>query len=453
MPEQVDLKEAISLDPEAAIRYFRQKGYTISWNWQETLQEANARAFTVAKMANLELLKTVNEKLDTVISEGKTERWFAKELTPLLQQAGWWGRPLSVGPEGQAQRIQLGSPQRLQLIFRQNVQTAYNAGRWEQMLQNRKSQPLWQYVAVLDQRTRPSHAALNGQVFRWDDPIWSTHYPPNGWNCRCRVRAMSERALKRRGLEVSSSEGRRQTRIDDAGRDYRTGEITRVEVTGVRTVGPDGKPTTFWTDPGFSYNAGAARYQPELDRYPEDIARSYVQGVVTGPEFERWTRIWRRVVEADTAGATTTAARRDAVRRITRSPSETRKAMDAAGLENVPAPAGMEHPVAVLRKSDMEALGTESQSVLMSTTTLVEHLAAHPEIGVDDYAKLPRLVEQGEVYEDGGSRILLLAIDGVTYRAAIKTDADRRRNYLLSLFRTTESQADKQVRGRYARIR
>ena len=191
MPEQVDLKEAISLDPEAAIRYFRQKGYTISWNWQETLQEANARAFTVAKMANLELLKTVNEKLDTVISEGKTERWFAKELTPLLQQAGWWGRPLSVGPEGQAQRIQLGSPQRLQLIFRQNVQTAYNAGRWEQMLQNRKSQPLWQYVAVLDQRTRPSHAALNGQVFRWDDPIWSTHYPPNGWNCRCRVRAMS----------------------------------------------------------------------------------------------------------------------------------------------------------------------------------------------------------------------------------------------------------------------
>ncbi len=45
----------------------------------------------------------------------------------------------------------------------------------------------WQYQTVGDGRVRAEHAALDGATFRFNDEIWNTIYPPNGWNCRCIV--------------------------------------------------------------------------------------------------------------------------------------------------------------------------------------------------------------------------------------------------------------------------
>ena len=59
---------------------------------------------------------------------------------------------------------------------------------------------------------------------------------------------------------------------------------------------------------------------------------------------------------------------------------------------------GMEYPVAVLREADRGVLQTDSQSVLLSTGSLTEHLAAHPEIGLSDYQKLQALIDRSEIY-------------------------------------------------------
>ncbi|MGE0388454.1 MAG: phage minor head protein, partial [Gammaproteobacteria bacterium] len=63
-----------------------------------------------------------------------------------------------------------------------------------------KTRPYWRYHHSESVRfPRPEHQAWNGLVLRHDDPWWQAHFPPNGWGCKCRVYAESERTLKRSG--------------------------------------------------------------------------------------------------------------------------------------------------------------------------------------------------------------------------------------------------------------
>jgi SPP1 gp7 family putative phage head morphogenesis protein len=180
---ETDLRAVFQLEPKAAIAYLKSKGYKLGWNWQETLDEANGRAFTVAKVARLDVLQDLHEGLSDVLKQGLTGRDFEKHLTPILQAKGWWGKQVIVDSKGNAEVAQLGSPSRLRTIYQTNTQSAYNAGREQSMREAADSHPFWQYVAVLDGRTRPSHRAMNGRVFPADDPLWQTAYPPNGFNC------------------------------------------------------------------------------------------------------------------------------------------------------------------------------------------------------------------------------------------------------------------------------
>lgn len=43
----------------------------------------------------------------------------------------------------------------------------------------------------------------NGKVFRADDPIWQKIYPPNGYNCRCKVIALDYEQVAREGYNIS----------------------------------------------------------------------------------------------------------------------------------------------------------------------------------------------------------------------------------------------------------
>ncbi|MBF0192096.1 MAG: minor capsid protein [Magnetococcales bacterium] len=201
------LSALIGLSPEEAIQGFKAKGNRITWDWREMAGLEHARNFTVAKATTLDLLADLRRAVSRALAEGRTEQMFAKDLIPILKAKGWWGEQELESPDGGMQRVQLGSPRRLETIFRTNLQTAYMAGRYQRMMENVEDRPFWQYVAVMDGRTRPSHAALHGRVFRHDDPIWKHIHPPNGFRCRCRVRALSNHALKRRGLAVESSGG------------------------------------------------------------------------------------------------------------------------------------------------------------------------------------------------------------------------------------------------------
>jgi len=80
-------------------------------------------------------------------------------------------------------------PYHAENVFRTNVMGAYNQGRRSAFEDPSVAAefPAWQYSAILDERTRATHAAMDGKVYRADDPIWAEWYPPNGYQCRCFV--------------------------------------------------------------------------------------------------------------------------------------------------------------------------------------------------------------------------------------------------------------------------
>ena len=229
----MDIKFYVNKSPEEIVKDFERKGYKFSFDWQEVWQEAHAKAFTVAKAMKLDILADIRAEVENAIKNGLTFREFQENLEPVLRKKGWWGKAKAkdvpgVNPdelEDPEKEVLLGSPYRLRNIYRTNLAVAYSAGNYKQMTANAKRRPYWKYVAVMDANTRPSHAKLNGKVFRYDDPFWNTHFPPNDWGCRCSVEDLSEANLKEEGLKpVKDSSALRKAVKPGKGWNYNPGK-------------------------------------------------------------------------------------------------------------------------------------------------------------------------------------------------------------------------------------
>lgn len=389
----IDVANLFGREPEQVVEYFRQKGFTFSWRWQDTLEAAHARAFTVAKAMRLDILQDIWDSLDRAIREGRTFEQFQRELMPTLQTKGWWGKVMVGDGAGGAQTVQLGSPRRLRTIYDVNLQTANQAGRFKSQWEDRENRPYWMYVAVLDSRTRPLHRALNGKVFRADDPFWLYFYPPNGWRCRCRVRALSAAELAELGLTVESSEGRLS--FEDVLLDAKTGET--IEVAVYKGADAAGKPFTVSPDAAWNYNPGRAAWQPDLDRYDYQVAVKWIEGGLTGPDYQQF-------FEQKTAG---------------------------------------NFPVAVLDNQFQATIGAKSQTVYLSEQTLAKNLVQHPDLSIADYQQLPQIVAAAQlVVQDGDQSVVFVKRAGKIYHAAIKATRSGESLFLTS-FRFT-SEADMQ---------
>ena len=119
------------------------------------------------------------------------------------------------------------------------------AGRWQQLQANKARRPFLQYRTAGDARVRPMHRMWNGLIFHIDDAFWQTHYPPNGWGCRCTVRAYSQADLNDENLQVSEHFQVKTREVVT-----RDGEITDRVPVGI--------------DPGWDHNVGQSWIAPEL---------------------------------------------------------------------------------------------------------------------------------------------------------------------------------------------
>jgi SPP1 gp7 family putative phage head morphogenesis protein len=231
-----------ALPPEEAIAYFKAKGHNLaeSWDWRDIWQQQHATAFTVAKSAGFDVLKDIQTAVDDALAQGLTLKQFSAQLTSILQQKGWWGKKGLPDPlTGEVREVQLGSPRRLRIIYDTNMRMSQAAGEWARIQRTKATAPYLMYVAILDGRTRPEHRKWNGTILPVDHPWWKTHFPPNGWHCRCWVIQLSAHDLEALGLQVSPDPEEDLVMYTND----RTGE-TQMITRGI--------------DPGFAYNPGEA---------------------------------------------------------------------------------------------------------------------------------------------------------------------------------------------------
>lgn len=257
-----DLAALFRLRPDRAADYLLAKGLKLTGPYWELDGPLHSQVFTVANLAKLDVLADIKGALQEAIDSGQTEKWFKDQLVETLQKKGWWGPTVRVDPDTlEARMVKQGSLRRLQTIYRTNLQSAYMAGRHRQALEQIDRAPWAQYLAVMDHRTRPAHAALNGKVFRLDSAAWGVVSPPNGYNCRCRARYFSDGELSERGLTPAADvhlmerqpPGKRPA-------DPLTGETpARWVQRGVSVADPtrEGGRAVLWADPGWDHIPGS----------------------------------------------------------------------------------------------------------------------------------------------------------------------------------------------------
>lgn len=158
--------------PEEAIRYFRSLVPMPKAEWLKLKAKAREQAFTVAGVAQLDVVAEVWASLTEAMASGTDFKAWAEQSSERLV-AQWGG---SVQDPGW----------RLQTIFRTNLQRAYSAGRLEQATDPdvAEDRPYWMFDATLDTRTTGICKKLHGTILPADDPFWSKHTPPCHFNCR-----------------------------------------------------------------------------------------------------------------------------------------------------------------------------------------------------------------------------------------------------------------------------
>jgi SPP1 gp7 family putative phage head morphogenesis protein len=210
---------AYNLPNGEAISLLDRKLPRATWSWQEVSGRASHTAFGIAKLTQLDLATDIQLSLAEAMREGTPFGEWKKMVIPELKGRGWWGKQDILNPAtGRIENVLTGSPWRLETIYRTNLASAYQGARMneQQALQFRR--PYWQYIAVGDHRTRPSHMNLHGKILPANAPQWNSIYPPNGFNCRCRVRTLSQAQFDAmKGKTVAESRRDALIKIPDKG--------------------------------------------------------------------------------------------------------------------------------------------------------------------------------------------------------------------------------------------
>ena len=375
--------------PAAVVNWFKRKKLKPSFSWVDVWQHEHQTVFTVAKATQLDLLGDIHDAVKTALENGQTLQQFKKQLTPILQKKGWWGRQEVTDPKtGEVIEAQLGSPRRLKIIYDTNLRTARAAGQWDRIQKAKRSHPYLLYTLGPSLEHRPQHAKWNRLLLPVDDLFWDTHYPQNGWGCKCRVRQVSEREYQR----LKGTSGTKAPKIKtNEWTNKRTGEIVGV---------PDG------IDPGWAYNPGKDRLTAQLKHFTDKLA---------GADYEQAKAATQSFVES------------------------------SAFADWYKKPKGS-FPVGVVPKGDRVRIGAKPRTLIMSDETALKQKRVHGELKVSEYRQVQQTIDQGDIIADG-KKHLIYVLESAGYVSVVKASRTGNELFLQSFRRLSSNAArrDKEI--------
>jgi SPP1 gp7 family putative phage head morphogenesis protein len=257
MADKVQARE-FGVQFREAIDYLKGKLPEVSLKSDDLAGPVHAKVFTVAGATSVDLVRDMHSAVTDAVAQGRTLSQFRKDFDRIVQEHGWTYK----GKRGWRSGV----------IFNTNMRSAHMAGRWQQLVANKARRPYLQYRTAGDSRVRPQHRMWDGLIYPFDDAFWQTHYPPNGWGCRCTIRAYGEADLKDGNLAVSKPFDMQTREVIT-----RDGEIKDKVPLGI--------------DPGWDHNVGQSWISPEvalgqkLARLPRQLQGVMVDKTIS-PAFQ-----------------------------------------------------------------------------------------------------------------------------------------------------------------------
>lgn len=388
--------------PPEVLNYFGDKGLRPAFSWQDVWGEEHAYAFTVAKATELELLTAYKRTIGEALAKGQGFETWRTGMMAELHRLGWAGPRTVTDPTGKwgPAEVDFTDPRRLRTTFWSNMNAARSAGQWERAQRTKAALPFALYVRTASSDPRKEHLGWIGTILPIDHAWWRTHWPPNGWGCKCSVRMITGRERDRLLAAEPKPGGIVYNEVppDDGPprvfTNQRTGEISEV---------PAG------IDPGWQTNPGLAR------------ARTLV------------TRLNERLAEAGEDDA------RAAIAAIAASPMP--RVM--AGL-----PEKVFLPVAVAPPTLAAELGGTARIVEVSSDTMRAKIATHGgrrAITPEAFARVQEVLDGGVMVDEGRPgrerhRSIFADLDDGLWQAVVKS-ADRGRHFILSTFHAVKPRA------------
>jgi hypothetical protein len=368
--------------PREVTDYFRQKRLRPGFSWVDVWAQEHAFAFTVAKAVDTELLGTFQKSLDDAITNGESFETWKKKVAADLTKIGWWGPRRVKDPTDIAEDslVDFSRSRRLKTIFWSNMRSARAAGQWERVQRTKRALPFLLYVRSVASDPRPEHLVWAGTLLPVDDPFWNTHFPPNGWGCKCAVRQVSRfeanRLISDGGFTIDGEWVRIEKTAPQI--ETRTFKHKRRDIVEEVPVG---------IDPGWHTNPGLSRARTLIDRLNEeldavgpDVARSRIRDLFAGRTPDVFAGIKERV----------------------------------------------HLPVAVAPQLQ-DVLEARTPLIVASTDTIQAKTSKHAVVSIDTFSIVQDMLDLGTIVDEGRSenqRAVYLKLGTEWWKLVIKRSAD-----------------------------